>query len=538
LPGANPGDLAGFSVAALADNTGDGVMEILVGEPLLAPAGSQGVGRVVVYDGGSQVVLNNILAPLSAVGFGKSIAGIGDASGDGLNDVIVGAPDPGAAGERGNVYVMDAALPSQIQYVWSGPQATTIPWGDVVANVGDLTSDQVPEFAFHSSVDLGGGIWENSVHVVDGSTGQTLFGGPLAAPAGVTQFGSAIAGTGDLNGDGTPDLAIGGSSLSLFSGLDGTPISVGVLPRADSLAVVGDVSPIPDGIDDLALGEPGFASSKGQVVVVDGASLAVLFATTGVNALDRFGQALARVDDVNGDGLPEILAGAPQTVTAPGYARLLSGSSGCGLGTYVGAALGDGFGSAVASVGDVDLDGIDDIAVGAPTEDPGGLIDAGAARVFRHKWFGAAVGTKFCLCASSVCGNQAPNSGCQNSATPYGVGGLLEGFGSTSITANDLFLVGSSLRPNQFCLPVFSTNEIGPYPMNDGLMCLGNTIVRMYPTLRADSNGTVIVGPCITSDLGLGAGTQVSFQLWYRDPKGPCATGSNLTNGVRIVLTP
>lgn len=98
---------------------------------------------------------------------------------------------------------------------------------------------------------------------------------------------------------------------------------------------------------------------------------------------DAFGRALAGGVDVDGDGTPDFLIGAPQdhpTATGNGYARLVSGRTGAPLLHVTGDALGDAFGFAVAFLGDVNQDGTPDFAVGAPRADRNGT-DRGYVRV-------------------------------------------------------------------------------------------------------------------------------------------------------------
>jgi hypothetical protein len=130
------------------------------------------------------------------------------------------------------------------------------------------------------------------------------------------------------------------------------------------VAAIGDVNG--DGQVDLALGSPDDALGRGRVKLISGADGSTLFSVAGAQAGERFGAALACAGDVNGDGRPDIIAGAPGTLVMPGWARVLSGADGTTLLTLTGPSAGSRFGSAVSGAGDCDGDGRADLLVGAP----------------------------------------------------------------------------------------------------------------------------------------------------------------------------
>src|SRR5262245_14405628 len=110
---------------------------------------------------------------------------------------------------------------------------------------------------------------------------------------------------------------------------------------------------------------------------------------TGVEAGDSFGAAVTGVGDVNGDGIPDFLVGAPGARGAAGITGTVSLFLGNPDSVFTtpdlvieGEVGGDAFGFAVSAAGDVDGDGYDDFLVGAPRADAT-AFDAGRVYLFR-----------------------------------------------------------------------------------------------------------------------------------------------------------
>jgi len=153
------------------------------------------------------------------------------------------------------------------------------------------------------------------------------------------------------------------------------------------------------------------------------------------------------------------------------------------------------------------------------------------------------VGTNYCFCDGSgtapPCGNPgAADVGCANST---GAGAVLNGFGSDSAGADDLEFESGNMLPGQPSLLFAGDNSLNGgdgVAFGDGLRCAGVNVVRLgvaYP----DASGGAAWGPGLGALGGWGAGDSRSFQGWYRDPSGgPCASGFNLTNGVRVTFGP
>lgn len=224
-------------------------------------------------------------------------------------------------------------------------------------------------------------------------------------------FGIAIAGGVDIDLDGIPDALVGAprfhpsypgpGDASLLSGATGqrlftwTGIANGDQFGA-AVAIVGDVNG--DGRADLAIGSPRAdvaAANAGAVRVVSGRTGAELFVITGSGAGDLLGTSLAALGDVDGDTRADFAVGATRGSTGVGYVRIVSGAGGATLRTFVGTSVNDRFGVSLAAIGDLDLDGVTDLAIGAERSDVA-ATDAGSVLVISsatgttlRSWFGA-----------------------------------------------------------------------------------------------------------------------------------------------------
>ncbi len=149
---------------------------------------------------------------------------------------------------------------------------------------------------------------------------------------------------------------------------------------------------------------------------------------------------------------------------------------------------------------------------------------------------------RYCTCTAAFapCGNDSALTGCKNST---GVGGSLDGAGTTSLTTDDLTMDAAGLPPNTSTLLFAGPNQTQA-AFGDGLRCIAGPTYRLG-VHTATALGTTTYGPGLAGNLCssfsqcLVAGGTFNFQIWYRNAAPFCTPSTfNLTNGVSVTYTP
>lgn len=346
--GAEAGAAFGSRVASAGDVNGDGFGDVIVGEPLYTGA-EQGEGRASLFLG-SAVGLAGVPAWMVNGGgedarFGADMACAGDVNGDGYSDVIVAAPAYGKDDGRASLYYGSAAGLS-LTAGWTTDGTAGSRFGRSVAGAGDVNGDGYGDVIIGADSLGDGQSGGGGAYVYHGSAAglSTVAAWSVQGDVAGAGLGSAVAGVGDVDGDGYADVMVAAEKFG-----DG---------RGMARLYRGSIS----GLDAVAA-----------------------WSFEGDAAAEYLGAGVASAGDVNADGYADVIIGA--SVHAGTGSTLFFLGSAAGLDANPsrridGDQAGSMFGACVAGAGDIDGDGCSDVLVGAPAYD-GTQIGGGRAVLYR-----------------------------------------------------------------------------------------------------------------------------------------------------------
>lgn len=384
-PPLDTNDQLGRALAVLGDLDGNGVLD-------LASAGlgdddgglDQGAAYVIFLRPDGRVLRAQKISELAGgfTGaldpgdqFGRALEGIGDLDGDGLVDLAVGANyDDDGGSNRGAVYLLrlnaDGTVKlttkiSSTQGGFTGPLRANDEFGRAIAALGDLDGDGVTELAVGAPTDSTGGSRRGAVWILflrqDGTVKRHVkiasgMGGFTGRLRNLDWWGFSLARLPDFDGDGVTDLVVG-AALD-----DDGAVNAGAVWL-------------------LYLRSDGTVKDHRKISTRSGGFTGLL------ESPDQFGTSVAPLGDLNGDGITELAVGAVKDddrgsdkgavyvlfLTAQGTVAFHQKISAL-EGNFPPAALStwDWLGSALAPLGDLDRDGVLDVAIGARNDDDGG----------------------------------------------------------------------------------------------------------------------------------------------------------------------
>lgn len=409
----------GSSVQSAGDVNGDGYSDVIIGA-MNYDNGVGDEGAAFVYYGSASGLSGSstkLTQDQAGAFFGSAVSSAGDVNADGYSDVIVASLGY-TNGELGEgafflFYGSSNGISDKPHQMAESNQAKARMQS--VALAGDINDDGFSDVIVGLSGYQNGQANEGAAFVYKGSASGLDLSNPIILESNQinARMGHAVAGAGDVNGDGYQDIVVGAPTytngqkdegaafvfLGTALGLKIAPVAVleGNQDNARmGTAVSSTGNSDGDGFSDIAVGAPFYdngETDEGAVFIFKGVQnginpVAAQVIEGAVNEV-HCGSALAPAGDVNGDGFGDLIVGASnysEGENGEGIAVVCHGSA-TGLDNDGSSIIQSDqaqaqMGDAVASAGDVNGDGYSDIIIGIGQYDNAPKSDDGSVLIF------------------------------------------------------------------------------------------------------------------------------------------------------------
>ena len=331
------------SLDSIADQNGDGLRDLIAGDS---------DNDVVRLLSGRNGALLNTITSVATTRFGHDVANFQDLDGDGLEDLLVTAPDFGGVGRA---YIFSSATGALLRGWGATTAGTSTIYGTTISRAGDLNGDGIEEVLVGDPlfVPAAGGFISHVglVEVVDVSGAPTVIGA-LTGTIDYEQMGDSVANLGDVDGDFVDDFAVGATRFFAPGGVVCQPFNLPGIVRVYSgstLALISStVGTGPGDTFGISVDRGNFDLDAATEWVAGAPDLCqattpYTLAETGVTALSpadpslHFGWAVSGIGNAVGANYDEYVVGAPSVfggIGLSGRAMLINGRNGNVINTF------------------------------------------------------------------------------------------------------------------------------------------------------------------------------------------------------------
>jgi VCBS repeat protein/FG-GAP repeat protein len=357
----------GWAVSELVDIDADGVTDIIVSDPYRA-----GGGAAYVFSGADGAPIYQWVSA-GANYYGYSIADAGDADADGTHDILVG--------DLAGAIELRSGATGALLHRFTSAAGDNL--GSAVATAGDVNNDGHADLLLGArGVDGPVGVNSGVVYVVSGATYQTLR--TIRGEDAGGLFGSATDLARDLDGDGRPDWVIGARDSGplnsgrayAYSSATGRQLWRVNAPKSGkefgSFFVAGLDDIDGDGTPDVYAADYADSANggqSGQASVVSGADGSIIYRWSGARPKEGTGPG-REAGDIDADGVQDLAVGSYLSSSGAklaGRVDIFSGATGARIASITSTRIGENLGFDVVTLGDTNADGHPDLLVSAAT---------------------------------------------------------------------------------------------------------------------------------------------------------------------------